>query len=585
MSLPDPTSTRLHSRRAFFVPPLRVPESHEALPERLQGSRLVAIGMRGLQAACIVYAVVLIFWVGMCQDLALSYLATNFPLYTYAILVTSYWLCRFLLSGLYRPTADAGLRPTAAIVIPAFNEEDCIEATIDACYQTSYPLEKLEVIVVDDGSSDGTWARIQQARERHPSLVAIRFGKNRGKRAAMAEGVRRSTSEICVFVDSDSVIEPDGLNFIMADFGDSRVGCVVGSADILNKYENWITRMQQVRYFVAFRVIKGSESVFGAVTCASGCFSAYRRSALLPILDEWEGQRFLGRPATYGDDRALTNFVLPNWRVTYQSRARVQTIAPNALAKFLTQQLRWRKSWCRESIAVSKFIWRKNPVASALTYVSVVIQWFAPLVLAYMVYWRAAAGDDPSRYLAGAFVMAVLYSLFYAFVRRSPLWWYGMLFVAVYMALLIWQTYWAALTLRDTSWGTRSAAPGRGSRTPRVVAKLASRLRSPVRLGQRANLAEAILGVAMLPVTFVPIYLYSATSTDGYLISDQIRAAIAAPSTLSFDQIGFVAAAVALLATLFVVRRRLDESAARHDSEAAAERPQQAGAVLRAAGR
>ena len=293
-SLPDPTSARPPWRRALFVPPLRVPESHEALPERLQRSRLVAIGMQALRATCLLYAVVLLFWVWMCQDLALSYLATNFPLYAYAILVTSYWLCRFLFAGLYRPAADAGHRPTAAIVIPAFNEEDCIEATIDACYQTSYPLEKLEVIVVDDGSSDGTWARIEQARKRHPSLVAVRFGENRGKRAAMAEGVRRSTSETCVFVDSDSVIDPDGLNFIMADFADPRVGCVVGSADVLNKYENWITRMQQVRYFVAFRVVKGSESVFGAVTCASGCFSAYRRSALLPVVDEWEGQTFLG---------------------------------------------------------------------------------------------------------------------------------------------------------------------------------------------------------------------------------------------------------------------------------------------------
>ena len=75
--------------------------------------------MRGLQAACILYTVVLLFWVWMCQELAISYLATNFPLYTYAMLVTSYWLCRFLLAGLYRPAADAGHRPTAAIVIPA----------------------------------------------------------------------------------------------------------------------------------------------------------------------------------------------------------------------------------------------------------------------------------------------------------------------------------------------------------------------------------------------------------------------------------------------------------------------------------
>jgi hypothetical protein len=106
-SLPDPPSARLPSRPALFVPPLRVPKSHEALPERLQRSRLVAIGMHGLRAACILYAVVLLFWVWMRQDLALSYLATNFPLYTYAIPVTSYWLCRFLLAGLYRPAADS----------------------------------------------------------------------------------------------------------------------------------------------------------------------------------------------------------------------------------------------------------------------------------------------------------------------------------------------------------------------------------------------------------------------------------------------------------------------------------------------
>jgi hyaluronan synthase len=581
---PDTGPVRLRRRGPLFVPPVRVPESYDALPERLRRSRLVAIGMRAMQAACVLYAVVLLFWIWMCQDLALSYLATNFPLYTYAILVTSYWLCRFLLAGLYRPTRDAGFRPTAAIVIPAFNEEDCIEATIDACYETTYPLDRLEVVVVDDGSSDGTWARIERAQTRHPSLVAIRFPENRGKRAAMAEGVRRSTSEICVFVDSDSIIEPDGLDHIMADLKDPRVGCVVGSAEILNKYENWITRMQQVRYFVAFRVVKGAESVFGAVTCASGCFSAYRRSAVLPILDEWENQRFLGRPATYGDDRALTNCVLPNWRVTYQSRARVQTIAPNTLAKFLRQQLRWRKSWCRESISVSTFIWRKHPAASALTYVSVVIQWFAPLVLAYMVYWRAAAGDDPSLYLAGAFVMAVLYSLFYAFVRRSPLWWYGMLFVAVYMGLLVWQTYWAAATLRNTSWGTRSAAPGRTSRLRRLASRLAQ-LKPTVHLGARSRLVDAVLGVAMLPLTFVPIYLYSTRHTDGYLVSDQIEAVVEQPSTVGFDHIGFVAAAVVLAAALIVLRRRLDAEAARGEREAPSQRAEPPRPLMRAAGK
>jgi hyaluronan synthase len=382
----------------------------------------------------------------------------------------------------------------------------------------------------------------------------VRFDENRGKRAAMAAGIRRSQNEVIVFVDSDSVIEADGLTAIMADFRDERVGAVVGSAEILNKYENWLTRMQQVRYYAAFRVIKASESVFGAVTCASGCFSAYRRAALLDVLEEWETQTFLGRPATYGDDRALTNSILPRWRVAYQSRARVRTLAPSTLRQFMTQQLRWRKSACRETIRVATFIWRKHPAASSLTYVSALLQVVSPAVLGYMLYWGALVGDGASLYLAGSFVMAVLYSLFYALVRRSPLWWYGMFFVAVYMLALVWQNYWAAMTLRNTSWGTR-AAGARASRSQRALAWMSRWLaRASVRLHARSRLVEAIVGVAMLPLTFLPIYLYSRGSRDGYMIWTHLVAALHSPSAVKTDDMAFIVLAAAFLVLAFAVR-------------------------------
>jgi hyaluronan synthase len=538
----------------------RVPESHEAIPPRLHDSLLVTIGIRFFQATCAVYGLVLLFWIWTCKDLAmggkLADLGDQPVFYVYSIVVSAYLGARFVVAMLYRSTPDTGYRPSTSIVIPAFNEEDCIEATIDACFETSYPADKLDVIVVDDGSTDRTWERIQAACRRHPSLVAVRFAENRGKRAAMAAGIRRSSSEICVFVDSDSVIESNGLNFIMADFRDGRVGAVVGSAEILNKYENWITRMQQVRYYAAFRVIKASESVFGAVTCASGCFSAYRRSALLNVLPEWENQTFLGRPATYGDDRALTNSILPRWRVVYQSRARVRTLAPATLRQFMTQQLRWRKSACRETIRVSTFIWRKHPVASSLTYVSALLQIVSPAVLGYMLYWGAFFGDGASLYLAGSFVMAVLYSLFYGLVQRSPLWWYGMFFVAVYMLVLVWQNYWAAATLRNTSWGTRAAA-GRASRSHRALT-WASRwvARATVRLHPRSRLVEAILGVAMLPLTFLPIYLYSTGSRDTYMIWTHFGAALHSPAALKTDDMAFVVLASVFLVAAFALRGR-----------------------------
>ena len=323
-----------------------IDESTGGLDPHLRGSRAVSVISRLLQVVCIIYGAALLYWIWMAKDLSVG-LVLHDPVFgTYSLLVTLYVLTRFVLAPFYRPTPDTGHRPTASIVIPAFNEQTVIGQTIDACYGAEYPEGRLEVVAVDDGSSDDTWGEMLRARKRHPSLVCIQFSHNRGKRAAMAEGIRHSTGEVCVFIDSDSVIEKDGLGHIMADFRDNRVGAVVGTADVLNKGHNLITKMQQVRYYVAFRVIKGSESIFGAVTCASGCFSAYRRTALLGILDAWENQKFLGRKATYGDDRALTNMILRNHRVTFQSTAKSHTIAPHQCTRSWCSSCGGRRAGC-----------------------------------------------------------------------------------------------------------------------------------------------------------------------------------------------------------------------------------------------
>jgi hyaluronan synthase len=458
---PDP-----RPRLAPFRP---LDEATAALAPTAHDRLVVRATMLALQVVCVAYAAFLLYWIWLAKDVGFSVILEDPLFYTYSLLVTVYVCTRFLLAPLYRPTPDRGYRPTIAIVIPAFNEEGCIEATIDACYSSDYPRERVQVVVVDDGSTDGTWERILAARERNPSVVCVRFPTNRGKRAGMAEGIRRSTAELCVFIDSDSVVEPDGLALLVQDFADPRVGAVVGHADILNKTQNWLTRMQQVRYYVAFRVIKGSESLFGAVTCASGCFSAYRRSAMMPVLERWENQRFLGRPATFGDDRALTNYVLRTWRITYQSQARSHTLAPDRLRIFAVQQLRWKKSWLRESLHVSKFIWRKNPIAATLTYMGCLFPWVAPIIVLHAVWFRALGAGSPLFYIVGAYVMAVLYSLYYAVMRRSPLWWHGVSFVAIYMAFLVWQTYYALLTIRNTNWGTRASTHGDASAEPVVL--------------------------------------------------------------------------------------------------------------------
>jgi len=463
---PKPAATTAAADPIVFEP---IDESRAGLPEGLRDSVAARAAIRVIQLVCLVYSAVLLYIVWMAKDITIASIARDPVFGGYSALVTAYVLTRFAIAPFYRPTPDTGHRPSVSIVIPAFNEEGCIEATIDACFSADYPSDKIEVVVVDDGSSDATWERMLAARDRHPSLLCVQFSQNRGKRAAMAEGIRRSHGDVCVFIDSDSVIEPDGLGYIVADFRDEKVGAVVGTADVMNKAENRMTKMQQVRYFVAFRVVKGSESVFGAVTCASGCFSAYRRSALLRILTKWENQRFLGRPATYGDDRALTNYILREHKVTYQSQARSHTLAPETLKGFLIQQIRWRKSWLRESLHVVRFVWRKHPVAAALTYLGVLFPWVAPIVAFRSLYWHSIMVGSPWFYLMGAYVMALLYSLYYAVSRKSPLWHHGITFIVIYMAFLVWLTYYALLTLRNTGWGTRASTHSRGEFAVTVV--------------------------------------------------------------------------------------------------------------------
>jgi hyaluronan synthase len=417
--------------------------------------------LRGaLMALVLVYAVAILGFVWLTKDLTFATL-TKDPLFaSYSIAVVVYVLGRFVVALFYRPVPDRGHRPSVSVVIPAFNEQDGIIGTIESCVSVDYPAELLEVIVVNDGSTDATWERILEAKARWPQLYVIDLGRNYGKRGAMAEGIRRARGEVLCFVDSDSYLERDAVTAIVQPFGDRRIGAVVGHAEVRNRSENWVTKMQQVRYYSAFRVIKATESMMsGSVICASGCSAAYRRSVVMPLLDEWEFQTFLGRPATFGDDRALTNRILARHRVVYQMTARAETVAPANLKTFFRQQLRWKKSWLRESLHVLRYFWRKNPLAALFTYASIVFPFMAPWVVLHAVGGRLLGGQPGGLwfYIIGTYAMALLYSLLYAFKRHDGLWYHGMTFVALYMTVLVFQTYWGIFTMRDTRWGTRAS--------------------------------------------------------------------------------------------------------------------------------
>ena len=433
-----------------------------------RGGRALALALRAL---AVLYLVAISAAI-LAYKAAFLDVVTVDPFFAaYGLLVCAYILSRFAISLFYRPGEDHGIEPRVAIVMPAFNEEDAVARSIRSLLDVAYPSDRLEIVVVDDGSTDGTREEIARVADREPRVQVIAFPENRGKRAAMAAGIRATTAEIVAFVDSDSSLEPDALRILVQGFADPQIGAVAGHADVGNVEESLLSRMQEVRYYVAFRVLKAAESVFSAVTCCSGCFAAYRRAAILPHLEAWEHQRFLGRPATFGDDRSLTNYVLRDWKVIYEARAVSHTIVPPTFRKFLVQQVRWKRSWTRESLIVGGFIWRKHPVMALSTYAGIVLPLLAPIAAGRALLWRPLVQDTglPVLYLLGIYAMALLYGLYYA-ARHSTYdtpWIFGVLFVFFYLAFLVWQTYYALATANRSDWGTRPStrAPPAGAVT------------------------------------------------------------------------------------------------------------------------
>lgn len=395
------------------------------------------------------------------------YFKFNKWLYLYSIIAAVFLLSRYILGMLYKPVPiDIDYTPEVTIIIPCFNEEKWIDRTILSCINQDYPIDKLEVIVVDDCSNDESVKKIKETLERL-NTEAERFDiKNRlkyfvqesnsGKRAALSRGVKESKHDLVVFVDSDSFLDPFAIRNLVPPFKDPKMGGVAGRTDVANTYTDVLTKMQSVRYYIAFRIMKAAEAYFDSVTCLSGPLACYRKQLVIDNMDGWLNQKFLGQKATFGDDRSMTNFVLNGYRTSYQDTAICSTIVPNKYKVFLKQQMRWKRSWLRESILAGKFMWKKEPFMSVLFYIGVLVPIAAPVVVIYnLVYVPIIHGIFPTTFLIGLLMMALMMSFAQMFLRKSTTWIFGLVFCIYYEAILLWQMPIAWVTFWKSTWGTR----------------------------------------------------------------------------------------------------------------------------------
>jgi hyaluronan synthase len=369
---------------------------------------------------------------------------------------TILWLC-------YRPfEAASGERaPRLTVLIPAYNEGAMVAETVASAATASYPRERLEIIAIDDGSTDDTWHHIQHAALRFPRLVtAVRLPANQGKRGALAEGFRRATGEVIVTVDSDSVIERGALLAIAGPFRDPRIGAVAGKVAVHNRKASLIPRMLHVRFILSFDYLRSAQSVFRTVFCCPGALAAYRASVVRQVLPKWERQEFLGSRCTYGEDRALTNDILAAGHDTvYQRTAVVHTVVPETYSKLCRMFLRWDRSYIREEFRFAGIVWSRPLWSRALSlYESVITNLRYPVGYASIALWAMNAIKDPGaivRMLLAIMVVSLVYVLYYLRSERSWDFVFGILYAYFSFFALTWIFPYAALTLRARGWLTR----------------------------------------------------------------------------------------------------------------------------------
>ena len=356
-----------------------------------------------------------------------------------------------------------------SVLIPCFNEEAVIVSSVERILASDW--RDIEVLVLDDGSRDGTAARVQAAFGDHPRVRLLTF-ENGGKARALNRGLALATGEVVVALDADTQFAPQTIGRLARWFADPRIGAVAGNALVGNRV-NLLTRWQALEYVTAQNLERRALAALGAVTVVPGAVGAWRRDALTALG---------GFPNdTLAEDQDLTLAAQrAGWLVEFDPDARAYTEAPDTLKGLLKQRFRW-------SFGTLQCVWKhrrglfdtKRPVLGfiALPQIwlfQIVLTLVAPLVdgaviasligavydkLAHPVQWNAGGLERALLYWA-AFVLVDLAAgaIGMSLERRAP--WASLPWVPVQrfgyrqlMYYVVVKAVWTAVAGSRVGWG------------------------------------------------------------------------------------------------------------------------------------
>jgi cellulose synthase/poly-beta-1,6-N-acetylglucosamine synthase-like glycosyltransferase/spore germination protein YaaH/peptidoglycan/xylan/chitin deacetylase (PgdA/CDA1 family) len=228
------------------------------------------------------------------------------------------------------PPDHPDFQPLVSVLIPAYNEESVVVYTINSVLESDYP--KLEVIVVDDGSTDSTGVLLDQQFGRNPAVRVI-HQPNRGKSGALSHALAEASNGIVVTIDADTSIEPDAVSKLVRHFVNPRVGAVAGNVKVGNRI-SWLTRWQALEYVTSQNLEKRAFDLLNCIPVVPGALSAWRAEAI----EDCGGFS----ADTVAEDTDLTITIRrAGWKIYYEEEAIGWTDAPETAAALVRQRFRW----------------------------------------------------------------------------------------------------------------------------------------------------------------------------------------------------------------------------------------------------
>jgi cellulose synthase/poly-beta-1,6-N-acetylglucosamine synthase-like glycosyltransferase len=315
--------------------------------------------------------------------------------------------------------------PLVAIVVPCFNEEKTVASTLTSLLALDYPKDKLEIIVVDDGSRDSTLSIARQFES--DSRIQVFHKENGGKHTAMNYALERTRADLIGCLDADSVVAPEALLSVIAVFENEKVAAVTPGIHVKNP-TNMLQHMQKVEYRLSI-FNRFMLAALGSAFITPGPFSIFRTSTVRDLGGWRHGH------STEDMEMALrmqaAGFLIGN-----APKAVVHTGTPRTIRHLFRQRVRWTYGFLRNAADYRRMVGSRTygnlgiiVLPTALISIGAGIYFFARTVY----YFGISLGQEFTKVRVTGALPHPAFDLFY--VNTSTMWF--LIFAAVALILVL----------------------------------------------------------------------------------------------------------------------------------------------------